>query len=62
MSPQDCLDKAATCDAQAQTNKGTPAAADWEDLARHWRLLAADRDESETLARLMWRARPPTLP
>jgi hypothetical protein len=57
MSSQDCSDKAAACDAEARTYKGAPAAADWQELARQWRLLAADGDASVTLARLM--RRPP---
>jgi len=62
MSSRDCSDKAAACDAHAQTYDGTPVAADWEALARQWRLLAADGDASATLARLMRRGQPPTQP
>jgi hypothetical protein len=58
MSSQDCSDQAATCDARAESYEGARAAADWEEMARQWRLLAADGDPSRTLARLMPRAKP----
>lgn len=57
-SSQDCSNKAATCDAQAQICEGTRIAADWREMARQWRLLATDGDSSGTLARLMRRAKP----
>jgi hypothetical protein len=57
MSSQDCSDKAAICDAEAQTYKGTTAAADWQELATQWRLLAVDSNSSGTLARLMRHAK-----
>jgi hypothetical protein len=53
MTSTGCAEKAEMCDARAIASVDTPLAAEWREMAIHWRALADDEAPQGTLARLM---------